>query len=75
MVFKMRALGFGGNISDFSPKPSLLVQQHVFNQRRGKKTPFTTGHFGTINSYMVILCWHYITFNLLSIGAKCLHHL
>lgn len=52
MVFKKRALGFSANISyDSCPKPSLLIQQHVYTQRKEKKKPYTTGHFGTINSY------------------------
>lgn len=34
---------------DYSPKPSLLIQQHVYIQK--KKKTYTTGHFGTINSY------------------------
>ena len=38
---------------DCSPKPSLLIQQHVYTQRKEKKKQktYTTGHFGTINSY------------------------
>ena len=55
MVFKKRALGSSANISyDSCPKPSLLIQQHVYTQRnekKKKKKPYTTGHFGTIHSY------------------------
>lgn len=47
---------------DSSPKPSLLIQQHVYTQRNGKKKkPYTTGHFGTINSYngRLVLAFHF----------------
>lgn len=36
-------------------------------KKKGKKTnkqktqPIQTDHFGTINSYMVLMCWHIIT--------------
>lgn len=36
---------------DSFPKPSLLIQQHVYWDKRKEKTTYTTGHFGTINSY------------------------
>lgn len=77
MVFKKRALGFSANISWLSSKALFAYTAACIywreKEKGGKKKskPIQTDHFGTINSYMVILCWHIIT-SLLSIGSKYL---
>lgn len=51
MVFKKRALGFSVNISWlFSKALFAYTAACIYSKEKEKKT-YTTGHFGTINSY------------------------
>ena len=75
MVFKKRALGFSANISyDSCPKPSLLIQQHVYTQRKEKKkkTPIQQVILAQSTHTTVLLCWHIVTFThtLISVRAN-----
>ena len=53
MVFKKRALGFSANISWlFSKALFAYTAACIYSEKRKEKKTYTTGHFGTINSYI-----------------------